>query len=261
MELLIDIHSHLDHYFFNEDREKAIENAKKAGVKIIVTSGINPETNRKALELAKEFDIVKPSLGIYPINSLKKEIESGDFPLKPNVFDVEEEIDFIKKNKNKIVYVGECGLDYYLIKDEKEQKKLFLKMIELAEKIKKPILIHSRKAELDCIDMLESSKLKKIMMHCFTGKKSLVKRIRDNGWFMTIPTCVVRSQQFQDIVKEVPLTQLFCETDAPYLSPYKDKRNEPAFITESYKKIAEIKRMELNEVVNNIWMNWQKTFQ
>ena len=98
-------------------------------------------------------------------------------------------------------------------------------------------------------------------MHCFTGKKSLVKRIRDNGWFMTIPTCAVRSQQFQDITKEVPLNQLLCETDAPYLSPYKGKRNEPAFIIESYKKIAEIKRMELNEVANNIWMNWQKTFQ
>ena len=151
-------------------------------------------------------------------------------------------------------------MDYYLIKDEKEQKSLFLKMIELAEKIKKPILIHSRKAELDCIEMLESSKLKKIIMHCFTGKKRLVKIIMDNGWFLTIPTCVARSLQFQDIAKNVPLNQLFCETDAPYLSPYKDRRNEPAFIIESYKKLAEIKRMELTEVVNNIWMNWQKTF-
>ena len=133
-------------------------------------------------------------------------------------------------------------------------------MIELAEKIKKPILIHSRKAELDCIEMLESSKLKKIIMHCFTGKKRLVKIIMDNGWFLTIPTCVARSLQFQDIAKNVPLNQLFCETDAPYLSPYKDRRNEPAFIIESYKKLAEIKRMELTEVVNNIWMNWQKTF-
>ena len=261
MELLIDIHSHLDHCFFNDDREKVVDNAEKTGVKIAVTSGINPETNRKSLELQKKFEIVKCSLGIYPISSLKKEIESGDFPLKPNVFDVEEEIGFIKKNKDKIAYVGECGLDYYLIRDEKEQKELFLKMIDLAEKIKKPILIHSRKAELDCIEMLESSKLKKIIMHCFTGKKSLVKRIRDNGWFMTIPTCVVRSQQFQDIAKEVPINQLFCETDAPYLSPYKNERNEPAFIIESYKKIAEIKKMDLNEVANNIWMNWQKTFQ
>jgi len=207
--------------------------------------------------LRKKYDIVKASLGIYPINVLQKEIETGDFPLKPNIFDIEGEIDFIKKNKDKIAYVGEVGLDYLIIKDEKEQKKLFLKMIELAEKIKKPILIHSRKAEQDCIEMLESSKLKIIIMHCFTGKKKLVKRIRDNGWFLTIPTCVVRSLQFQDIAKDVPLNQLFCETDAPYLSPFKEKRNESAFIIESYKKLAEIKKMELKEVINNIWMNWQ----
>lgn len=258
--MLIDIHSHLDHCFFNEDREKAVENAKKANVKVIVTSGINPETNRKALELAKKFDIVKASLGIYPVKVLQKEIEAGDFPLKPNVFDIDEEISFIKKNKKEIAYIGECGLDYFLIENEKEQKELFLKMIELAEKIKKPILIHSRKAEEDCVEMLESSKLKKIIMHCFTGKKKLVKRIRNNGWFMTIPTCVVRSQQFQDICREVPITQLFCETDSPYLSPFKEKRNEPAFVAESYKKLAEIKKMDFTEVVNNVWMNWQRVF-
>ncbi|MBS3131594.1 TatD family hydrolase [Candidatus Woesearchaeota archaeon] len=256
--MLIDMHSHLDHAYFNEDIDKVIENARSAGVKVAIASGINPETNRKVLALAERFDIVKASLGIYPINTLRKEIEAGDFPLETNDFDVDEEIRFIEKNRDNIVYVGECGLDYSMVRDEAEQKALFSKMISLAEKIKKPILIHSRKAELGCIEMLESSSVKKIIMHCFSGKKSLVKRVRDNGWFLTIPTCVTRARQFQDIIKEVPLSQLFCETDAPYLSPFKDKRNEPAFIIESYKKIAEIKGMELNEVINNVWMNWQR---
>ena len=256
--MLIDMHSHLDHAYFNEDIDKVIENARSAGVKVAIASGINPETNRKVLALAERFDIVKASLGIYPINTLGKEIEAGDFPLETNDFDVDEEIRFIEKNRDNIVYVGECGLDYSMVRDEAEQKALFSKMISLAEKIKKPILIHSRKAELGCIEMLESSSVKKIIMHCFSGKKSLVKRVRDNGWFLTIPTCVTRARQFQDIIKEVPLSQLFCETDAPYLSPFKDKRNEPAFIIESYKKIAEIKGMELNEVINNVWMNWQR---
>ena len=98
-------------------------------------------------------------------------------------------------------------------------------------------------------------------MHCFCGKKSLVKRIADNGWYITIPTSVVRAQQFQDIVKNVPITQLFCETDSPYLSPYKDKMNEPAFILESYNKISEIKKMDALEVANSIYMNWQKVFK
>jgi len=107
---------------------------------------------------------------------------------------------------------------------------------------------------------LQSSKLKKIIMHCFTGKKSLVKKIVDNGWFLTAPTSIVRSTQFQNNIKLIPITQLFCETDAPYLSPFKDMRNEPAFVIEAYKKVAEIKNMEFKEIVNNIWMNWQKTF-
>ena len=97
-------------------------------------------------------------------------------------------------------------------------------------------------------------------MHCFTGKKEFVKKIIDNGWFLTASTSIVRSQQFQDTAKTAPITQLFCETDAPYLSPFKGKRNEPAFVLESYKKLAEIKGMKLKEVVNNIWMNWQRLF-
>ena len=152
-------------------------------------------------------------------------------------------------------------MDYFWNKDnKKEQLTLFEKMISLAEKLNKPIIVHSRKAEEDTIEILQSSKLKKIIMHCFTGKKKLVKKINNNGWFLTIPTCVVRSQQFQDIAKETPINQLFCETDAPYLSPFRDMRNEPAFIIESYKKLAEIKKMDLKEVINNIWMNYQRTF-
>jgi len=259
--MLIDIHSHLDHQYFEKDLDVVIENAKKNSLKVILTAGINPETNRKTLELAKKYDIIKPCLGIYPVQALQKEIESGEIPLKKDVLNIDEEIKFIEKNKLKIAAVGEVGLDYnFGIGDMAEQKELFLKMISLAEKIKKPIVVHSRKAESDCIEMLQSSKLKKIIMHCFCGRKHLVKKIIDNGWFLTAPTSIVRSSQFQETVKICPITQLFCETDAPYLSPYKLQRNEPAFIIESYKKVAQIKGMELQEVINNIWMNWQKVF-
>ena len=166
----------------------------------------------------------------------------------------------INKNRNEIIAISEVGLDF-VDGEDRQQIKDFEKMIRLAEKLKKPIVVHSRKAEQKCIEILESSKLKKIVMHCFCGKKSLVKRIADNGWFLTAPTIVVRSQQFQDIVKNVSISQLFCETDSPYLSPYKKEWNEPAFVIESYNKIAELKQMDINEVINNIFMNWQKAFE
>jgi TatD DNase family protein len=257
-KMLIDIHSHLDHAYFKDDLDEVIDNARKANVKIILTAGLNPETNRKTLELAQRYDIVKPCLGIYPIQTLQKDIESGNLPLKKNQFDLDEELGFIKKNKDKITAIGEIGLDYSAGEEPKGQKEVFEKLISLAEKINKPIIVHSRKAESDCVEMLQSSKLKNIVMHCFCGRKSLVKRIVDNGWFLTIPTSVARSFQFQENAKNIPITQLFCETDAPFLSPFTGKRNEPAFVAEAYKKIAEIKGMELIEVVNNIWMNWQK---
>jgi len=290
--MLIDIHSHLDHHYFKDDLDKVIENAGKAGVKVILTAGINPETNRKALEIAKKHDIVKACLGIYPVqyednNNIKKfaidnkvnttiknsnnknKIQKYEFkknnPEYENKINFDEELKFIEKNKNKIAALGEVGLDFKERKNISEQKELFEKIIRLTEKLNKPIIVHSRKAESDCIEMLQSSKLKKIIMHCFGGRKSLVKKIIDNGWFLTAPTCITRATQFQENARLCPITQLFCETDAPYLSPFKSKtgefqRNEPAFVIEAYKKVAEIKGMELKEVINNVWMNWQRVF-
>ena len=179
--MLIDIHCHLDQCYFKDDLDKVIDNAKKANVKVILTAGVNPETNRKTLEIAEKYAIVKASLGIYPIQTLQKEIEAGSYPLKENKFNIDEEIKFIENNKNKIMAIGEVGLDYSQKEDPKKQKELFEKLINATEKLNKPIIVHSRKAEQDCIDILQSSKLKKIIMHCFTGKKNLVKKIIDSS--------------------------------------------------------------------------------
>jgi len=260
MNLLIDVHTHLDHSLLISKIDEIVNRAKAAGLKHIVTNGINPETNRICLDISKKYETVKCAMGLYPRSALKKEIESGDYPLKAYDYDVDEEIGFIRKNKNSIVAISEVGLDF-VDGEDMQQIEDFEKMIKLAEELNKPIVVHSRKAEQKCIEMLESSKNKKIIMHCFSGKKSLVKRISDNGWFLTAPTIIVRSQQFQDIARSVPVSQLFCETDSPYLSPYKEQYNEPAFVIESYNKIAEIKNMDVIEVMNNIYMNWQKVFE
>jgi len=264
MNLLIDIHAHLDHSLLIPKIDEIIGKAKNAGLKHIITNGINPETNRLCLELSKKYDIVKCAMGIYPRDALKKEAEKAEYPLKLTDFDINfdinEEIGFIRKNKNNVAAISEVGLDF-VDGESKQQIEDFEKMISLAEELKKPIVVHSRRAEQKCIEILESSKLKNIIMHCFCGKKSLVKRIADNGWHLTVPTTVVRSQQFQEIVKNVPISQLFCETDSPYLSPYKGQWNEPAYVIESYNKIAEIKQMDITEAVNNVYMNWQRVFE
>lgn len=259
--MLIDVHCHLDHVKFSKDLDKVIERCRKESC-IAITSGVNTGTNRTALEISKKYpDVVKVSLGLYPIDALKHEIETSQFPRTVEVMDVDKELEFIKKNKDKIAAVGEAGLDFHWdTKHKEEQKKNFLKVIELVEKIKKPLIVHSRKAEKEAIEILESSNVKKIIMHCFSGKLKLVKKGMDKGYYFSVPPIVVRIPQFRLLAKEVPITQLFSETDAPYLSPEKGKRNEPINVKFVVEEIAKIKNMNKKEVENNIFKNFQEIF-
>jgi len=248
--ILTDIHAHLD---LIKNLDKVIENAGKAGVKAIITNGVNPETNRKSLEISDKYDIVRPALGIYPMDALSREIN------KPNIFDVDREIKFIRENKNRIAAIGEVGLDYKNGKDKEKQKEVFIKMIKLAEELDKPLIVHSRQAENDAVEILEKFEHKKIIMHCFNGDKKLVKRIIKNNWFFSIPCNVVKSFQLQNIVKQANLSKLLTETDAPFLSPFNGD-NEPAFIKETIKKIAEIKGLDKEETANIVFMNYKNLF-
>lgn len=253
MSSLVDVHSHLDDKKFS-NLDSIIVRARKAGVKIIICNGLNPKSNRVCLELSEKYDIVRASLGIYPSDA--ERLSSKE---------LEDEIMSIEKNRNRIVAIGEVGLDFHWTKkDETEkiekQRMVFKKLIKLSEKICKPLIVHSRKAEKECIEILEKSRNRKIVMHCFNGNKKLVEKVINNKWFFSIPANIVRSKQFQMIVEECPINQLLTETDAPYLSPYQGRINEPSFIVETIKKIAEIKNMDETEVINNIFMNYQTVF-
>ncbi|MDP6642358.1 MAG: TatD family hydrolase [Candidatus Nanoarchaeia archaeon] len=248
--MLVDIHAHIFKEYFDKDISKVVERAKKNNFVSIINAGINSKTNKEVLDLSKKFPILKPSLGLYPLEGLRLDED-----------EIEKDLNFIIKNKNKIICVGEVGLDYYYIKNKnKEQKIIFQKIIDLTEKIKLPIVVHSRKAELDCIEMLESSKIKKIIMHSFTGSMKIVNRIQNNGWTFSIPTSITYSTQFQNIVDKTSISQILTETDSPYLSPIKNKRNEPSNIIFTIEKISEIKKLEKNEIEKLIFMNFQKIF-
>ena len=199
-------------------------------------------------------------MGIYPRDALKRGLETGTSPHQAADFDIGEEINFIRQHKDGIIAVSEIGLDFVHGEDQ-QQIEDFVSMLRLAKELDKPVVVHSRKAEERCIEVLEAEGMKNVVMHCFCGRKRLVERIVKNGWCLTVPTTVVRAQQFQDIAKNAPLTQLFCETDSPYLSPFKEQRNEPAFVAESYKKLAELKGMTVEDVAQNVYMNWQRMFK
>jgi len=256
--MYIDVHCHLfDSKFRNIDLDTVINNAKKAGVGIMVENGINMETNKIVLEHAKKYPSVKAALGFYPLEAFKMDEEQ-----------LEDEFEFIRNQKGneKFVALGEIGLDNHWIKDQlARQKANLLKLIEIAERLNKPVIVHTRDAEKETIELLETTRLKKekIVLHCFGGSKNLYKRAESNGWFFSIPACVAYSSHFQELAKEININQLLTETDSPLLSPFKDKNpiNEPAFVVEAVKKIAELKKFEIKEVENNILMNYKRVFE
>jgi len=144
---------------------------------------------------------------------------------------------------------------------EKEQRENFQKVIELCEKIKKPLIVHTRKAERPCVEMLQSSNVKHVVLHCFEGRKNLIKQAADAGMIFSVPTNITRLQHFQMLVEIADLSQITTETDAPWLGPTPMQRNEPANVLLAVKKIAEIKNMTAEEVANNIYLNYQRIYE
>ncbi len=263
---LVDVHSHLNHADFARDLPEVLKRAEEAGVKAILCSGVNPPSNRQVLELVKKHPLIKASLGIYPIDALGlAEAEIG-LPRQTVPIDLEEEFTFIEKNKDKVVAIGEVGMDFYWAKKEEtyqKQAENFRRIIRFTIRLKKPIVIHSRKAEEECLDILEQEIKQQeipVILHCFSGRKSLITKAAALGYYFSIPPNIRRSGSFQELVKKVDIQQLLTETDAPYLSPYPGQRNEPAFVLESIKKIAEIKKIGVEETAEKIWANYQMIF-
>jgi TatD DNase family protein len=253
--MLIDVHAHLDFDEYKDDLDSFIAAQENAGVSAVVCNGVTPESNRKILELAKKYKMIRPALGYYPVWCVNASEE-----------DFDNELHFIAKQD--IAAIGEVGLDYMKGDDNphgdthKQKMRLcFEKFIKLAESRNVPIIVHSRRAELDCIEMLESSKAKKVVMHCFMGRKNLVKRILDNGWSLSIPCIVGKLQQLQENVAMANTSQILTETDSPYMSPNPDvRRNEPRFVDGTVRKIAEIKKLDYEETKRMIFQNYQRLF-
>ncbi|MDP2908599.1 MAG: TatD family hydrolase [Nanoarchaeota archaeon] len=249
--MLVDVHAHMEHKAFEPDLTEVLERAKQAGLTAVISSGTNYELNVKTLDLAKKFPIIKPALGLYPADALRLSEE-----------EFEKSLDFIKAHRKEIIAIGEIGLDFQEAKGkEEEQEKNFSRLLQLSEELKLPVIVHSRKAEEKVIEVLEGFKAKKVVMHCFSGSMSLVKRAEDNGWMFSVPCNVVFSEHFQNLVRQVSVSQLLTETDAPFLPPVKGQRNEPMNVAFTVKKIAEIKGLDPEEVEKIVFMNFKKIFR
>ena len=248
-EAVIDSHCHLDFKHFNKDRNGVIERARDAGIGLMINSGVDFTTNQKTLQLAKDHDFIRATLGLSPnlIEGLGEE-------------DLQSVFEQIRNNAGQIVGVGETGLDYYRCKDEaarEHQVQVFRQTIELARSLDLPLVIHSRDAEQPALEMIRD--LDKIIFHCYGGTLSTMKEAVDRGFYISLATVVCRSANHQILARNVPLDRLLIETDSPFLSP-RGGRNEPSFIMDSVKLLAKIKGIEPAEVAKTTSNNARRIF-
>ncbi len=242
----VDCHSHLEFDKFDEDREEVIERAKKR-LEFVVSVGCSLEKNRETLSIAEKHpDFILPNLGLHPtyteaFNDLGKIKEM-----------IREE------NPNA---VGEIGLDHYHVEDEKtrdRQRKVFRELLDLAEELGKPVNIHSREAEQEVLNILDNYSINNVLIHCFNGSVSQAKEVVNQGFYIGVTTQVLYSDKIQNLVRNIDLENIVLETDSPFL--YRGERNEPVNVIESAEKIAEIKEVESEEVVEITTQNARQIF-
>ncbi len=238
--MFIDTHCHiLKEYYDNYD--EIIEKARKQKVNTLIISICNKKDIKEGLELLDKYDNIYASFGFHP-----EEIDN----IADN--DVDELEEIIKANP-KIKAIGEIGLDYHYSKDKKEeQKKLFAKQLELAQKLSLPVVIHSRDSTQDTIDILKKYQVKGVI-HCFSGSLEVAKQYIKMGYLLGIGGVLTfKNSKLKDVVAAISLDDIILETDSPYLAPHphRGEKNDPSYIPLVAHEIAEIKKTSVDEVAD-----------
>ncbi len=254
---IIDIHCHLTFKEYDADREQVIEEAKQV-LKGVVTSGVEPEDAKHALELAEMHEgFVFVTLGLHPIHVAERTDQ-----------EIEEYEEFISDNKRKIVGIGEIGLDYHWIRDPlklKRTKEVFVEFLGLAKELDMPVVLHLRGTGSEAIEeglkIISDEDVRKAVFHCFTGKPQLAEQICEEGYYLSLPTSIARSKSMKKVAKRVPLSFLLTETDAPYLSPIEEEeRNVPQHVKVVYEEIARQRKIDFDTTEEEIEQNFDRLF-
>lgn len=243
---LFDSHSHLNDEKFDEDREEQIKKIRESGVSNFITAGYSVESSKNALEIAKKYDFIYTTAGVSP-----NDIPQTEEELWKQLAEIEK---IVEKNKEKICAIGEIGLDYYWNTDNKElQKKAFIEQIKIANKYNLPIVIHTREAVMDTLQILKENKVTKTgVFHCCPQNRELIKEGLKLGFYISFagPITFKNSKNAEEMINLVPNDRILIETDSPYLAPepVRGTRNTPANVKYIAQKIADVKGLTLEEV-------------
>ena len=233
---LIDSHAHLDGEKFADDRAAVVERALAAGVVKIITMGDSLESSARSVALAKEFEPVYAAVGIHPEEAQPMTAATDD---QLGAWAAQE----------KVVAIGEIGLDYYWEKDEEKralQRAIFVRQLDLARQLRLPVCIHDREAHGDMMKILKTEgRGLRGVLHCYSGSWEMAAELLKGDWYFGIdgPLTYKNAAKLPEIVQRLPAERILVETDSPYLSPmpFRGKRNEPAHVLYVAKKAAELR--------------------
>ena len=252
--MLIDSHAHLDDDSFDNDREDVIARAFASDIGAIISIGSNIPSSQKTIELAERHKNVYASVGLHPHEA--KKWGDGFYT----------ELKDLAREK-KVVAVGETGLDYHYDNSPREiQGEVFRQEIRLALEVGRPLVIHSREADEDTAKILSEERAEEVggVMHCYSSGRELALKSMDMGFYISLSGIVTfpKAVELQELVVELPLDRILLETDSPYLSPipYRGKRNEPANVGHTAQKVAQLKGLTLDEIVEVTRQNTKRLF-
>jgi TatD DNase family protein len=252
--MLIDSHAHLDMKDFQEDFDEVIQRALQEGLSHIITIGIDLDSSQNALELAHQYDFIYSTVGFHPHDADK--MDAGQLNKLSEL-----------ASDPKVVAWGEIGLDFFKNYSPREKQiNAFNQQLDLAIEHDLPVIIHNRDAHQETYETLRRRKDNgaRGVIHCFSGDYDLAMRFIDMGYFISIPGTVTykKALNVQDVASRIPLDRMLVETDAPFLAPIpkRGKRNEPAFVIHTAKKIAELRSIDFQEVAEQTSENTRHLF-
>jgi len=252
--MLIDSHAHLDDERFDQDRDEIIRNLNNYGIELVINPGSDIPSSVKAVSLAKEYKNIYAAVGVHP-----HDVKTMD--------DTTLELLSSLANNEKVVAIGEIGLDYHYDNSPRDlQKKWFIEQIRLAKKLKLPIIIHEREASQDMYNILKQEADSSLtgVLHCYSGSLEMAREYLKMGFYISFagPVTFKNSRVSKEVAKNIPLEKMLIETDSPYLSPEpkRGKRNEPLNVRYVAAVIAELRGISFDEVVDATSKNTKKLF-
>lgn len=253
MKQMIDSHAHLDEERFDEDRDELIKSLKENAISYVINPSSDMETSRRVVELSNKYDNIFAAVGIHPH-------DAEGFK--------EEDLDELRElsNNEKVVAIGEIGLDYYYDNSPRDiQKEVFKKQLELSHELDLPVIIHTRDAMGDTYDILKEFEGRvRGVMHCYTGSIEMAEKFMKLGFYISIagPVTFKNAVNVREMAKQIPLERLLIETDSPYLAPVpnRGKRNDPTNVRYVADMLANLKEIQIDKIIEHSRENTVKLF-